>query len=108
MNAIDVLTAIMFVRDKGEDPSMILAEDSPIMDAARDVLMSSAHPKRPCTCHPDDNPPVPCVQQYALSECLSAHELRQRLDALGVAIADAGYTWTEAMRSAYEGTKGKR
>jgi len=24
---------------------------------------------RPCTCHPDDNPPVPCARQYALSEC---------------------------------------
>lgn len=23
----------------------------------------------PCTCHPDDNPPVPCQKQYALSEC---------------------------------------
>jgi hypothetical protein len=24
----------------------------------------------PCTCHPDDNPPVPCAQKYALSQCL--------------------------------------
>jgi len=24
---------------------------------------------RPCTCHPDDNPPIPCAQKYALSEC---------------------------------------
>lgn len=24
---------------------------------------------RPCTCHPDDNPPVPCPQKFALSEC---------------------------------------
>ena len=24
---------------------------------------------RVCTCHPDDNPPKPCAQQYALSEC---------------------------------------
>src|SRR5438105_1892685 len=23
----------------------------------------------PCTCHPDDNPPVPCPKKYALSEC---------------------------------------
>ena len=23
----------------------------------------------PCTCHPDDNPPVPCPQRFALSEC---------------------------------------
>lgn len=26
---------------------------------------------KPCTCHPDDNPPVPCAKQYALSECRS-------------------------------------
>ena len=25
---------------------------------------------RPCTCHPDDHPPVPCAEQYALQECL--------------------------------------
>ena len=24
---------------------------------------------RPCTCHPDDNPPQPCAQRYALTEC---------------------------------------
>lgn len=24
---------------------------------------------RPCTCHPDDNPPQPCAQKYALTEC---------------------------------------
>jgi hypothetical protein len=27
---------------------------------------------RTCTCHPDDNPPVPCAQRYALSACLTA------------------------------------
>ena len=27
---------------------------------------------RPCTCHPDDNPPVPCPQKYALIECREA------------------------------------
>lgn len=27
---------------------------------------------RPCTCHPDDNPPVPCPQKYALGECRAA------------------------------------
>lgn len=27
---------------------------------------------RPCTCHPDDNPPVPCPRKYALSECRAA------------------------------------
>lgn len=27
---------------------------------------------RGCTCHPDDNPPRPCPQRYALSECRAA------------------------------------
>ena len=27
---------------------------------------------RSCTCHPDDNPPVPCAQRYASSECRAA------------------------------------
>jgi len=27
---------------------------------------------RPCTCHPDDNPPVPCPKKYALDECRKA------------------------------------
>lgn len=26
----------------------------------------------PCTCHPDDNPPRPCPQKYAYSECAAA------------------------------------
>lgn len=30
--------------------------------------MSSDTP-RPCTCHPLDNPPVPCPQKFALTEC---------------------------------------
>lgn len=35
---------------------------------------SEARDPRPCTCHPDDNPPVPCPRKYALSECRAAHE----------------------------------
>jgi predicted nucleic acid-binding Zn-ribbon protein len=27
---------------------------------------------KPCTCHPDDNPPDPCAKQYAYSECVKA------------------------------------
>jgi hypothetical protein len=27
---------------------------------------------RPCTCHPDDNPPVPCPRKFALTECRAA------------------------------------
>ena len=29
---------------------------------------------RPCTCHPDDNPPQPCPQKYALSHCRRAEK----------------------------------
>jgi len=29
-------------------------------------------PDAPCTCHPSDNPPVPCAKKYALSECVRA------------------------------------
>lgn len=28
--------------------------------------------ERPCTCHPDDNPPRPCPRKYALTECRKA------------------------------------
>lgn len=27
---------------------------------------------RTCTCHPDDNPTVPCARQYAFAECVAA------------------------------------
>lgn len=27
---------------------------------------------RPCTCHPDDSPPVPCAKKYALLDCFKA------------------------------------
>jgi hypothetical protein len=27
---------------------------------------------RRCTCHPDDNPPDPCPEKYALSDCRAA------------------------------------
>jgi len=33
---------------------------------------------RPCTCHPYDNPPVPCPRKYALSECIKAALLADR------------------------------
>ena len=26
---------------------------------------------KPCTCHPADNPPKPCAQKYAFSECVT-------------------------------------
>ena len=38
---------------------------------------------RPCTCHPDDNPPKPCQQKYALSECQAAAETTAQTDEKG-------------------------
>lgn len=48
---------------------------SPDRDAADEVA-------KPCTCHPDDNPPVPCAQKYALTDCLRSElaTLRRRVD----------------------------
>lgn len=43
------------------------------MMRAADYLRQCAE-QRPCTCHPDDNPPVPCAQKYALNECRAASE----------------------------------
>lgn len=28
---------------------------------------------RTCTCHPNDNPPVPCPRKYALTHCRAAY-----------------------------------
>ena len=39
------------------------------VDEAIDLLNSEY---RPCTCHPDDSPPNPCPQKFALSECVTA------------------------------------
>jgi hypothetical protein len=32
-------------------------------------VASKATDTRTCTCHPDDNPPVPCPRKFALSHC---------------------------------------
>jgi hypothetical protein len=32
--------------------------------------------EKPCTCHPDDNPPRPCPRKYALTECRRAADTR--------------------------------
>lgn len=34
--------------------------------------------RRPCTCHPDDNPPTPCARKYAFTECASAIRLHSQ------------------------------
>lgn len=50
-------------------------------DGAKDRMMYphmfEAAPERQCTCHPDDNPPVPCPRKFALTDCrLAASERR--------------------------------
>jgi hypothetical protein len=52
-------------------------EHSTISDAAMEYLRSidragEVMRDRPCTCHPDDNPPSTCPKQYALGECRKA------------------------------------
>lgn len=42
-----------------------------IADALLDALAAKGC-RRPCTCHPEDCPPVPCPHEYALSECRAA------------------------------------
>jgi hypothetical protein len=36
---------------------------------------TNTDPARPCTCHPDDNPPTPCPKQYALQDCRYVAEI---------------------------------
>ena len=31
--------------------------------------VGQAQETRTCTCHPDDNPPVPCPRKFALRDC---------------------------------------
>ena len=53
--------------------------------------------RRPCTCHPDDNPPVPCPRMYALQDCRRAaalRELQQESERLG--LYDAERCWIES------------
>ncbi len=46
------------------------------------------------------------IEEWVYEQHVEVKRLRAALDALGVAIADAGYTWTPEMRAAYE--KGKK
>ena len=45
-------------------------------DASKRAPVERIVGRRPCTCHPDDNPPNPCAEQYALDECRKAAEAR--------------------------------
>lgn len=46
---------------------------------------------RPCTCHPDDNPPSPCMRKFSLTECKNAEidELKADLAAALVLLEEA-------------------
>ena len=54
MRAIDVLYAICTAVDKGDDPELILAEDSPLMEDAREMLKPKAPYEPPMLSRMDD------------------------------------------------------
>ena len=43
---------------------------------------------RTCTCHPDDNPPSPCPQKFALTHCRAADLGRRLRHAITTAMND--------------------
>lgn len=45
--------------------------------------------RRPCTCHPDDNPPIPCPRMYALQDCRRAAALAAEIESLRARLAEA-------------------
>ena len=55
-----------------------------ILQALRNIEDKIMAAPRPCTCHPDDNPPRPCAQRYALSECRAA-------------VTPTAFNWTPSM-----------
>lgn len=60
---------------------------------------------RPCTCHPDDNPPVPCPQRYALSECRKAAQQeppQQSAEPVALNIDDAECVMYAALEEAHK------
>jgi dATP/dGTP diphosphohydrolase len=72
-------------------PSPALA-DKPAGDAAEysnkavAALVASPGAQHPCTCHPDDNPPVPCPRRYAYGECVEAALTQAVVDAAIIVI----------------------
>ncbi|MCO6444553.1 MAG: hypothetical protein J5J04_10775, partial [Anaerolineae bacterium] len=49
-------------------------QPQPVLSGYGDYGAAIPEIERPCTCHPDDNPPVPCARKYALNECRAASE----------------------------------
>lgn len=76
-------------------PHTIAQRERGILDACANIRMAiagthdpaDAGEVRPCACHPDDNPPRPCPQKYALTECREAALSRSQ----GAGSADAGW-----------------
>ncbi len=50
--------------------------DGHIYDYTRQAIKDD-RAQRDCTCHPDDDPPVPCPRKYALSDCREAAQRAQ-------------------------------
>lgn len=67
---------------------------------------------RVCTCHPDDNPPVPCAKKYALTECRKAALAQKEQDPVAwmrrdgrLALHDGGIfdgDWTPLYKSPFQ------
>ena len=55
--------------------------------AALAAHAAEAAQARACTCHPDDNPPTPCPQKFAYSECVKAAQAQASNDYTGLAKA---------------------
>ncbi len=34
---------------------------------------------RPCTCHPDDKPPVPCARKFAYTDCVLSAAMEEKI-----------------------------
>jgi hypothetical protein len=46
--------------------------DTRLYDRIDAALAAEPTQERSCTCHPEDNPPIPCPRKYALAECRAA------------------------------------
>jgi hypothetical protein len=60
-----------FTIRRGKKGTTITATGS-AAQALFDAISGDVLKTRPCTCHPDDNPPRPCPRKYALTECRAA------------------------------------
>ena len=66
-------------------------QPQPVLSGYGDYGAAIPGIEQPCTCHPDDNPPVPCAQKYALSECREAPQREPLSDERIAEIQRAAY-----------------